>query len=79
MRYGSTWLRSLLCYIQNFVIEEFVISGQFPMRYCSTWLRSLLCYIEKFVIHVEEFVKSVPLYIRTYVRMYIHIITIICV
>ena len=25
MRYCSTWLRSLLCYIRNFVIEEFVI------------------------------------------------------
>ena len=25
IRYCSTWLRSLLCYIQNFVIEEFVI------------------------------------------------------
>ena len=25
MRYCSTWLRPLLCYIKNFVIEEFVI------------------------------------------------------
>ena len=25
MRYCSTWLRSLLCYIKKFVIEEFVI------------------------------------------------------
>ena len=25
MRYCSTWLRLLLCYIKNFVIEEFVI------------------------------------------------------
>ena len=25
MRYCSTWLRSLLCYIKNFVTEEFVI------------------------------------------------------
>ena len=25
MRYCSTWLRSLLCYIKNFEIEEFVI------------------------------------------------------
>ena len=25
MRYCSTWLRSLLCYIRNFVIEELVI------------------------------------------------------
>ena len=25
MRYCSTWLRSLLCYIKNFFIEEFVI------------------------------------------------------
>ena len=24
MRYCSTWLRSLLCYIKKFVIEEFV-------------------------------------------------------
>ena len=26
MRYCSTWLRSLLCYIQKFAIDEFVIS-----------------------------------------------------
>ena len=25
IRYCSTWLRSLLCYIKKFVIEEFVI------------------------------------------------------
>ena len=25
MRYCSTWLKSLLCYIKKFVIEEFVI------------------------------------------------------
>ena len=25
MRYCSTWLRSLICYIKKFVIEEFVI------------------------------------------------------
>ena len=25
MRYCSTWLRSLLCYIKKFVIDEFVI------------------------------------------------------
>ena len=25
MRYCSTWLRSLLCYIEKFVIEEFAI------------------------------------------------------
>ena len=25
MRYYSTWLRSLLCYIKKFVIEEFVV------------------------------------------------------
>ena len=25
MRYCSTWLRSLLCYIKNFVIDEFFI------------------------------------------------------
>ena len=25
MRYCSTWLRSLLCYIKKFVIEKFVI------------------------------------------------------
>ena len=34
MRYCSTWLRSLLCYIKNFVIEEFVIR----VLHCICWI-----------------------------------------
>ena len=34
MRYGSTWLRSLLCYIKKFVMEEFVIRVLHCIEFC---------------------------------------------
>ena len=35
MRYCSTWLRSLLCYIKKFVIEEFVIKVLHCIYVCT--------------------------------------------
>ena len=44
MRYCSTWLRSLLCYIKKFAIEEFVIRvfHCISLREGSFWC-NLLC------------------------------------
>ena len=41
MRYCSTWLRSLLCYIKKFIIEEFVMSVPLYMHaHTYNFLRS---------------------------------------
>ena len=44
MRYCSIWLRSLLCYIKNFVIEEFVIRVLHCTCFYSTGCAKLLYY-----------------------------------
>ena len=60
MRYCSTWVRSLLCYIKKFVIEEFVIR----VFHCtlSTWQSSLRTYKSR--AHESQ-------YIRIYIYIYV--------
>ena len=45
MRYCSTWLRSLLCYIKKFLIEEFVVRvlhSILNMTYVHAYMYSML-------------------------------------
>ena len=69
MRYCSTWLRSLLCYIKKFVIEEFVIR----VFHCICTYVHIYC-INTLVhtyVHTYVCIVSPCTYIRTYVCMYI--------
>ena len=63
MRYCSTWLSSLLCYIKNFVIEEFVIrvlhctwttSVQIiRSMYLYMFLRSVWVFVVNFILSIQ--------------------------
>ena len=72
MRYCSTWLRSLLCYVKKFVIEEFVIR----VLHCTCFLTCpvLLSFLFMFIriscftlcfTSCSHLLLSCSLYIRT--------------
>ena len=65
MRYCSTWLRLLLCYIKKFVIEEFVIR----VVSCLGVLQQIKCCSTP----RQDTTITTPLYIGMYVICYIRI------
>ena len=62
MSYCSTWLRSLLCYIKKFVVEEFIIRV-FNCIYVRIYIYSIREYI-----HVYTYEIIVHMYVHTYVQ-----------
>ena len=64
MRYCSTWLRLLLCYIKKFVIEEFVIR----VVSCLGVLQQIKCCSTP----RQDTTITTPLYIGMYVICYIY-------
>ena len=54
MRYCSTRLRSLLCYIKNFVIEEFVIRVLHCTYLCVNCAISSSTYMAELLLHLTQ-------------------------
>ena len=64
MRYCSTWLRSLLCYIKKSVIEEFDIR----VFHCVSFMIYTYVRIES----IEYTSQYTILHVRMYICMYVH-------